>query len=238
MRQGDGHGSGDVSLQDTQEQAYGLAAYVDHGLADGGQGRAHVAGEPDVVETNDGETLGHAQAEALGVVEDADGHLVVETEDGGGGGSLRQQASGASDTGVDGEIAVDDNQTALLAVIASALFHALQTIATQGADQRTGEDTDLAVAETVQVLHGFAGGGGVINMSAGDTKAGAVFAAVDDGGEAALAAGLHQGAGGLAQTVAEEDEAVGFAAGEHLTVVFLTDGVVMGIAQNDRIAFA
>ena len=61
----------------------GLDAFLEGGLADGGQRRVDIAREGDIVKPDDRQVLGDAQPAFLGGLQRADGHHVVGQEDGG-----------------------------------------------------------------------------------------------------------------------------------------------------------
>ena len=86
----------------------GGAREIGAGEADGGQGRQRELGEVDVVEADDGEVLGHAQAFHVSGAQDADGGHVVGADDGRGARGERLQLAEAGDAALERVVALDD----------------------------------------------------------------------------------------------------------------------------------
>src|SRR5581483_9654735 len=73
-----------VALEEAHEEADRGAAHLGERLAHGGERRRHDRRMLDVVEADDGEILGNAQAAGARGADRADRVVVVEREDGGG----------------------------------------------------------------------------------------------------------------------------------------------------------
>jgi hypothetical protein len=114
---------------------------------------------------------------------------------------------------------------------------ASQPVAAERAHQRTGDHADAPVPEAIEMGHRFGRGPGIVDVNARDAEARAEFAAVDDR-RAARRRRLDQGRRFLGQPVAEKDQAVGFLALQHQGVALFTLGVVLGVAEQHRVAAA
>jgi hypothetical protein len=88
------------------QQARGVAGDVFGGLLGGGQRRPRLARERAVLETGDGQVVGHVHAGRLGRGQHAGGDFVVGTEDGGRRFAQRQQAARAAEAVVEGVVAL------------------------------------------------------------------------------------------------------------------------------------
>ena len=192
--EGDGGGGGRLADDelgfDAEDAGHGLAGEFEEErfgrgashelerLADGGDARDVEGGGLDVVEADDGDVVGDAEA---GVVEGADaahGGDVVEAED---GGELALAGDEVVDAGVadlggggvlvelDGELAVDDE-----AELAGDLHGGVPAILGVGADGLALHEDDFAVAELVEVAEGEAGGVLVVEDDVGDVGQGGV----------------------------------------------------------------
>ena len=114
---------------------------------------------------------------------------------------------------------------------------AAQAIAAERADQRAGDDPDVAVAEPIQIVHRLGGRLGVVDVDAGDAEPRRELAAVDDR-RAPRRHRPHQRRRFLRQPMAEEDQAVGFLPLEHQRVAILARLVVLRVAEQHGVAFA
>ena len=91
------------------------------------------------------------------------------------------------------------------------------------------------VAETVEVVHRFGRGLGVVDVDARDAELRAELAAVDDR-RAARRHRADERRGFLRQAMAEDDQAVGLLALQHQRVALFPLLVVLGVAEQHRIA--
>ena len=90
------------------ESFKGGVGEIGAGEADGGQRGQRELGEVNVVEADDGEVLGHAQAFHVGGAEDADGGHVVGADDGRGARGEGLQLAVAGDAAFERVVALDD----------------------------------------------------------------------------------------------------------------------------------
>src|SRR5690606_34215815 len=90
------------------------------------------------------------------------------------------------------------------------------------------------VPERIQMLHRRARGCGVVDVDAGNAQRVVDLASVDDRRDGPQLA--DDRARGRRKPVAEDDHAVGLVAREHLRVALFAFGLVLGVAEQDRVA--
>src|SRR3954471_7383861 len=112
------------------------------------------------------------------VVQYSNRHLIVEAEYRGGLRSLRQQASSPRNAGLDGKVTIHHHQLTPCSLVARAFLGATKTVPAQRAHERTGDNANVAMAQTIQMLHRLLGGGGIVDVCARNTQAGTVLTAV------------------------------------------------------------
>ena len=234
VRQGHRHRVLDVAAQDVEQQPHRGLAQLAHRLPDRRQRRVEVLREPDVVEADDRDVVGHGQPALPHGVEHADGHLVVEAEDAGGRPRPAEQLLARGDARLDREVAAGDGDRHARAVAVGPGHRPLHAIAAERAGHRAGDDADVAVSQLAQVIHGLEGRLGVVDVHARHAQARAELAAVHHR-RLAVRQRPHQARRRLRQPVAEEDQAVGFAALQHERVLLLALLVVLGVAEQHRI---
>ena len=169
-----------LSVEKVEQQAHGVFANLLHRLRDGRQRRVRVRGIPHVVEPDDRQVLGHAQGVAARGAERADGHFVVETENRGRRMGSREQQISRDRPGLDGEVAVRDEQVVFGLDRFGRAGHAEETVPAERADERSRHDADPAMAERVQMIHRLGGGCGIVDVHARDSELWTELAGVDD----------------------------------------------------------
>ena len=155
-----------------------------------------------------------------------------------GGSGSREQPLGRDRPGLDGEVAVHDEEVLLGLAASARAGRAEQAVAAERADERAGHDADAAMAERVQMIHRLGGGRGIVDVHARDSELWAELAAVDDRRASRGAIERTSSRRCLRQAMAEEDQAVGFLAPEHQRVAFLAFLVVLRVAEQHGIALA
>lgn len=78
-----------------------MLPHLDHRYSDGGEGRSDIGGDGDVVEPDDRNLLWHAGSVVAKLAEDADGHRVVEADN--GRHALLKKFFGSGNTALTGE---------------------------------------------------------------------------------------------------------------------------------------
>ena len=204
-------------------------AHAAERLADGGEAGDVVGGGGDVVEADDGDVVGAAEAGVGDGADGTDGGDVVEAEDGGevAGAGEEVADGGVAELGgpgvgfeVDAEVGVDGE--------ADSFGHGHDAFPAEvgvGDLGLTFHEGDAAVAEVVEVLEGEEGGAVVVQHDVGVALDFFVAGDGDDGG------GDFFVEGGV-----DEEEAVDGALGEEAGV--LVDEVGLALVGDDEVEVA
>ena len=157
-----------VLAQAGDQQARGLLGDVLRGLFGGGQRRPGLLGKRAVLETGDGQVVGHVHAGGLGRRQHAGRDLVVGAEDRGGRFAQRQQSARATEAVVVGVIARHDEMLVERdAVVLQRLLIAGIAFGARPVRQPAPQEADALVAELDQVLGDLVGGIAVVDINTG-----------------------------------------------------------------------
>lgn len=124
-----------------------MLPHVEHGDAGRREGGGHIGGDRDVVESDDGHLLRHADPVLSQLAEDADGHRIVEADD--GGQPSIEQFAGAGHAPFARERLRDDGE--LHVRVVRALPQSGDAIGDGVELERAGHDADAAMPQLGQV---------------------------------------------------------------------------------------